>query len=82
MKECPECGSVLADNEPYCENCGFDPGFDAGSWGHGSSRSRSVQYAPKKPDKNQESSLDEAIGCIFLIIMVFFLILTIYFYIS
>ena len=32
MKECPECGSVLADNEPYCENCGFDPGFDRGSW--------------------------------------------------
>ena len=32
MKTCPNCGSILADNEPYCENCGFDPDFDMGSW--------------------------------------------------
>ena len=32
MKTCPNCGSVLADNEPYCENCGFDPDFDFGGW--------------------------------------------------
>lgn len=32
MKICPECGSVLADNEPYCENCGFDPDFDFRDW--------------------------------------------------
>ena len=32
MKTCPNCGSVLADNEPYCENCGYDPDFDGGGW--------------------------------------------------
>ncbi|WP_156064569.1 zinc-ribbon domain-containing protein [Methanobrevibacter sp. YE315] len=32
MKICPSCRSVLADNEPYCENCGYDPDFDGGSW--------------------------------------------------
>ena len=80
MKECPECGSLLADNEPYCENCGFDPGFDAGNWRHGSSGS--VRYAPKKSGKNQESSADTAIGCIFLIFMIFSLVFTIYLYFS
>ena len=80
MKECPECGSVIADNEPYCENCGFDPGFDAGSWRHGSSGS--VRYAPKKSGKNQENSADAAIGCIFLIFMIFSLVFTIYLYFS
>ena len=80
MKECPECGSVIADNEPYCENCGFDPGFDTGSWRHGSSGS--VRYAPKKSGKNQESSADTAIGCIFLIFMIFSLVFTIYLYFS
>lgn len=34
MKTCPNCGSILADNEPYCENCGFDPDFDIGSWNY------------------------------------------------
>ena len=66
MKECPECGSVIADNEPYCENCGFDPGFDSGSWNQGSSGS--VQYFPKQSEKNQETD-DAALGCIFLIII-------------
>ena len=32
MKICPKCSSILADNEPYCENCGYDPAFDGGSW--------------------------------------------------
>lgn len=32
MKICPNCGSILADMEPYCENCGFDPDFDFGDW--------------------------------------------------
>ena len=29
---CPICGSVLADNEPYCENCGFNPDLDFDDW--------------------------------------------------
>ncbi|WP_407453501.1 zinc-ribbon domain-containing protein [Methanobrevibacter sp.] len=32
MKTCPHCGSTLADNEPYCENCGFDPDYDTEDW--------------------------------------------------
>ena len=32
MKTCPRCGSALADNEPYCENCGFDPDYDSEDW--------------------------------------------------
>ena len=32
MKTCPNCGSVLADDEPYCENCGFSPDFDFDDW--------------------------------------------------
>ncbi len=32
MKTCPRCGSALADNEPYCENCGYDPDFDGDEW--------------------------------------------------
>ena len=28
MKTCPRCGSILADNEPYCDNCGYDSDFD------------------------------------------------------
>ena len=32
MKICPECGSILADFEPYCNNCGFDPDYDMGDW--------------------------------------------------
>lgn len=32
MKTCPNCGSIIADNEPYCENCGFNPDYDMGSW--------------------------------------------------
>ncbi len=32
MKICPNCGSVLSDFEPYCENCGFDPDYDFGDW--------------------------------------------------
>lgn len=32
MKICPECGSILADFEPYCTNCGFDPDYDMGDW--------------------------------------------------
>ena len=35
MKICPKCGSALADNEPYCENCSFNPDFDSGSWYYG-----------------------------------------------
>ena len=32
MKICPKCSSILADNEPYCENCGYDPDFDDGQY--------------------------------------------------
>ena len=32
MKICPNCGSILADNEPYSENCGYNPDFDMDDW--------------------------------------------------
>ena len=44
MKTCPNCGSILADNEPYCENCGFDPDFDMGNWNYGGYRSSNKPY--------------------------------------
>ena len=80
MKECPECGSVLADNEPYCENCGFDPGFDNGSWNHGSHKAR--PYASGKPAEIPHSDIEDAIGCTFLIISIIFLIIALYAYFS
>ena len=32
MKTCPNCGSILGDFEPYCENCGFNPDLDFDDW--------------------------------------------------
>ena len=32
MKNCPKYGSILADDEPYCENRGFDSDFDFRDW--------------------------------------------------
>jgi ribosomal protein S27AE len=32
MKTCPECGSILADYELWCEFCGFNPDYDMGDW--------------------------------------------------
>ena len=80
MKECPECGSVLADNEPYCENCGFDPGFDSGSWNQQSPKVR--PYASGKPAEIPHHPLEDAIGCAVLIIAIIFLIIVLYAYFS
>lgn len=44
MKTCPSCGSILADNEPYCENCGFNPDYDMGSWNGGYRRRTKKAY--------------------------------------
>lgn len=44
MKTCPRCGSVLADNEPYCDNCGFDSDFDMGKWNGGYRRTNKKPY--------------------------------------
>ena len=44
MKTCPNCGSILADNEPYCDNCGFNPDFDVGSWNDGYGRTNKKPY--------------------------------------
>lgn len=58
MKTCPECGSTLADNEPYCENCGFGPGFDSGSWNYGQRKYARKYYGPGKSLKNQGHLLE------------------------
>ena len=46
MKICPRCGSVLADNEQYCENCGYDSDFDFGGF---SSEYRLIPQSPSLP---------------------------------
>ena len=69
MKTCPNCGSVLADNEPYCENCGFDPDFDI-----------AIRNPPKitrkpnyqKNNKNSEPSALDAIAGWFVIAVLIF----------
>lgn len=53
MKVCPNCGSILADFEPYCTNCCFDPDFDSRNWkpdGHSSK----INYYPGKRIKNPD----------------------------
>lgn len=55
VKFCPNCSSVLAENEPYCENCGFDPDYDFGSWDYGSScqpTGRRVRFEPAMRSEN------------------------------
>lgn len=78
MKTCPNCGSTLADNEPYCENCGFNPGFDSGSWNYGQRKSARKFYNQGKPVKNQEPSAGESFGTIILIIAIAALIFGIF----
>lgn len=80
MKECPECGSVLADNEPYCENCGFDPGLDSGNWNHGGYNPRA--YVSKKPANNQNKPIENPIGCAVLITAAIFFIIVLFIYFS
>ena len=52
MKTCPNCESTLADNEPYCENCGFDPDFDIRGWNQGRNTRKPYYHGDhiKKPD--------------------------------
>ncbi|WP_298502140.1 zinc ribbon domain-containing protein [uncultured Methanobrevibacter sp.] len=56
MKICPNCGSILADNEPYCENCGFDPDYDMGNWSYGGYRSSNKPYIHGEHIKSPENS--------------------------
>ena len=69
MKECPKCGSVLADIEPYCENCGFDPDFDGGSWkkSYGSARMPYVHGEHIKSPKNSGDDVLDMIAGLFLL---------------
>lgn len=70
MKICPNCGSVLADNEPYCENCSFNPDYDLGGWGYGgytSSNQTHVHRKPVKSSKKEEYDDGDLLGgCILL----------------
>lgn len=72
MKTCPNCGSILADNEPYCENCGFDPGYDIGNWNYGS-HNTSKPYIHgehiKSPEKEPDDG-DMIAGFIFLGVLI------------
>lgn len=68
MKTCPNCGSVLADNEPYCENCGYDPDFDLGGYIRKPSHQRKNARKPSNP----KSSDGDLIGGIFLLAVLIF----------
>ena len=68
MKTCPNCGSVLADNEPYCENCGYDPDFAIGGYIRKPSHQRKNSRTPSKP----KSSDSDIIGGIFLLAVLIF----------
>ena len=74
MKTCPNCGSILADNEPYCENCGFDPDFDMGNWNYGGYRSSNKQYIHgehiKSPENSGDDALDMIVGLLLLGVIV------------
>ncbi len=76
MKTCPSCGSVLADNEPYCENCGFDPDFDGGSWNYGSHNHSKKPYTPGKPIKVEPGVFGKELdSIIFIAVMIFIVVL-------
>ena len=80
MKTCPNCGSALADNEPYCENCGFDPYFDYRDWDGNSSYSGKI-YVPKEHIKSSRNADDEnllrnlgiLLLCVLLVISIVYL---------
>lgn len=66
MKTCPRCGSVLADNEPYCENCGYDPDFDFGGFSTGRS---SYSSRPRSSYSGLDEDIKEfAINVVYVII--------------
>ena len=73
MKICPNCGSVLADFEPYCTNCGFDPDFDSMRWKRGGYSSKINYYHGeriKSSSNSQNDELDTIMGFIFLAVLV------------
>jgi uncharacterized membrane protein YvbJ len=69
MKTCPNCGSVLADNEPYCENCGFDPDFDIAF----TSQPKTVRKPnyQKNNGNSEPSPLDVAAGLFVIATLIF-----------
>lgn len=75
MKTCPNCGSILADNEPYCENCGFDPSYDMGSWNNGGYKSYNRPYIHgehiKSSKNNQDNEGDLIVGILILGVFAF-----------
>ena len=77
MKTCPECGSILADNEPYCENCGFNPDFDVGSWNYGQTDYTRKYHARAEPIKNTNHYMfaKESFSLLLIAMFVIFLLL-------
>lgn len=69
MKTCPNCGSVLADNEPYCENCGFDSDYDFDTWNHGRTSSNKP-YIHGEHIKDKNYLFSEDIDAIIVILMI------------
>ena len=73
MKTCPNCGSVLADFEPYCTNCGFDPYFDGGRWKQGGYSSKIDHYHGERIKSSSNSIIDFLnliVGFLMLVVLV------------
>lgn len=74
MKICHNCGAVLADNEPYCENCSFDPSFDFDSWQCDGPASSGKPYLHgdhiKSPPKSQNDLFDTIVGLFLLAVLI------------
>ena len=68
MKTCPNCGSILADNEPYCENCGFDPDFDMGIWNNGRYNSLNKPYLHGEHIKSSQYVISKEVDWAFFIV--------------
>lgn len=77
MKNCPECGAILADNDLYCENCGFDPDFDVGSWDYGQPDHSRIHYTHRKPTKNPDPYVfgKESFSLLLIVMFAVFLLL-------
>ena len=78
MKICPKCGSVIADYEVYCENCGFDPDYDMGSWRQDTTSTKLPYYHGEHIKKPDPYVLGKEVDWILFAITIAFLIFAIF----
>ena len=82
MKECPNCGSILADFEPYCTNCGFDPDYDRGYWKKvGYSANMNYYHGDHIKDSDLNVLGNVAQWAVFSVVMIILMFMIIEFYV-